>query len=141
MKQSGRNSTAALSVAPTAIDNRPVAPACLSEYEILSWNQIVDTKPAEWFTADSHQLLVGLCKHMATAAILDEQINNFDPEWLAEKEGIDRYKALTDMRVKQTNAIVSLSRSMRLTQQSKYDEKKAFTADKKAIKKPWEFQK
>ncbi len=141
MKQSGRDSATSLLMAPTAIDNRPAAPACLTEYEAGVWNKIVDTKPADWFSPDSHQLLISLCKHMSTAAVLDKEIDNFNPAGLADKEGLDRYKALSEMRVKQTNAIAMLSRSMRLTQQAKYDTQKASRASRPEGKKPWEFQK
>ena len=118
---------------------RQPPPAELSEIEAGIWLSVTNTKPADWFQADTTLLMIGYCKHGSTAMLLDRQIDGFDPGWLATDEGIDRFRKLTDMREKQTRAINALSRSMRLTQQSKYDLKVASTTAKKATsKKPWE---
>lgn len=140
MKQRGRNATGHLQIAPAVeLCPRIAPPAELSEFEAAVWVSVVNTKPAEWFQADTKQLLIAYCKHTSTAAILDDQLDAFKPEWLADTEGLDRYRKLTDMREKQTRALTALSRSMRLTQQARYDTQKAAVADRKASgKKPWE---
>jgi len=140
MKQRGRNSTGGLKVVQTAeVCPRIAPPAEISEFEASVWHSIVNTKPADWFQNDTKQLLLAYCKHVSTAAVIDTQIDAFKPEWMADPDGLDRYRKLTDMREKQTRAITSLSRSMRLTQQSKYDTQKASVADRKASgSKPWE---
>lgn len=140
MAQRGRKAQAALEVAaPTEI--RPVAepPAVLTDYEASVWQQVVATKPAEWFQKDTEQLMISYCRHASQAAVLDEEIGRLEPEWLSTDGGLDRYRKLLDMREKQTRAINTLSRAMRLTQQARYDTQKAAVADRKATaaKKPW----
>lgn len=140
MKQRGRNTAGGLKVVDTVeVCPRLAPPAELSEYEASVWHSVVNTKPAEWFQADTRQLLIAYCKHCSTALVLDSQLDEFKPQWLADSDGLDRYRKLTDMREKQTRAINALSRSMRLTQQARYDTQKAAVADRKASgKKPWE---
>ena len=101
---------------------------------------VVNTKPADWFQADTTQLLVAYCKHTTTAMVLDQQIDTYDPKWLVDNDGLERYRKLIGMRDIQTKAINALSRAMRLTQQARYDTQKAAVADRKAraSKKPWE---
>lgn len=140
MAQRGRKSAAALSVVSSIPGSRPEPPAELTEEQAEVWRSVVQTKPAEWFTDDSHPLLVAYCKHVTTARVLSQQIDRFEPEWLKEDDGPDRYKRLLDMREKETRAVTSLARSMRLTQQSRYDTSKAgrHAAKETAAKKPWQ---
>lgn len=140
MKQRGRNTSGSLKAVGTLeVCPRLAPPAELSEYEASVWHSVVNTKPAEWFQADTLQLLVSYCKHCSTALVIDRQLSVFNPDWLADDEGLDRYRKLTDLREKQTRAINALSRSMRLTQQARYDTQKAAVADRKATgkSKPW----
>ena len=140
MQQRGKKTAAALvSANVVEVTPRQIPPAELSELESGIWLSVVNTKPADWFQADTTQLMIAYCKHTSTAMTLDKQINEFDPAWLADNEGIDRYQKLINMREKQTRAIVTLSRTMRLTQQSRYDAQVAATTNKKtSTKKPWE---
>lgn len=141
MKQRGKKSAASLVLAETLeISPRQLPPAELDETEAATWMALVNSKPAEWFQADTRQLLLAYCRHTATAAVLDQQIAGFEPAWMVDTDGIDRYRKLTDMREKQTRALTSLSRSMRLTQQSQsHPVTAARTAAKSAkSKKPWE---
>jgi hypothetical protein len=141
MKQRGKKTVGAL----TAVDMKEVVPRqpppeVLTELETGIWLSVINTKPADWFQADTTQLMVAYCKHVSTAMLLDKQIAEFEPGWLSDDNGLDRYKQLTDMREKQTRAISALSRSMRLTQQSRYRASVAYVADRKETgrKKPWE---
>jgi hypothetical protein len=137
MAQRGRKSAAALSVVPGIPGGRPEPPEGLTEEQAEVWRSIVATKPADWFERDTHKLLVSYCKHASIASALDREIDTFDPEWLRDKEGLDRYKSLTDMREKHTRALTALSRSMRLTHQSQYRAESAATKQRKSAK-PWE---
>lgn len=123
-----------------AVQQRMAPPGELSELEASVWNSVVNTKPADWFQDDTRQLLIAYCKHASTAMVLDQAIADFDVKWLADDEGMNRYKSLTDMREKQTRAINALSRSMRMTQQARYDTQKAAVANRKesGAKKPWQ---
>lgn len=140
MKQRGRKSEASLEmVASVEPIPRMPPPAQLSEFEAEVWVQITATKPADWFNADTIPLLVSYCKHISHAAVLDDQISAFDPQWMEEADGLKRYRTLLDMREKESRAMTALARSMRLTQQSRYSAPTAETAARKtAAKKPWQ---
>ena len=135
-----RKSAAELAVAQaTELDRRPPPPADLSEYQAQVWMAVTATKPADWFQADCLPVLVAYVKHISTAAILDQQIDAIDPEALRDKDDLRHYERLLNMREKQTRLITSCATKMRLTPQSRYDEKVAFVANKKAAKsKLWE---
>lgn len=137
MQQPGRTSTAALAVVPIGTVAAPEPPAELNDAQAEVWRTVVSSRPNDWFTPDTHKLLVSYCKHATTAAILDAQIDDFDPEWLKDDEGVERYKKLTDMREKQTRALTALARSMRLTHQATYrpEAKKTATRSKKLWEK------
>ena len=143
MKQNGRNSTASLSVAkPLELSPRLQPDPELNGYESKVWVSVVDTKPADWFQKDTAHLLKAYCKHCFQASIIDAQLSEFDPSWLADKDGMDRFEKLNRLRDLNTKQINALSRSMRLTQQSQYDAAKAkrhsdLTQPGKE-KKPWE---
>ena len=114
-------------------------PPQLSEFEAEVWTQIVATKPADWFGADTIPLLVSYCKHISHAAVLDKQIEEFNPEWMEDDAGLNRYKTLLNLREKESRAMTALARGMRLTQQSRYSAPTAQTqARKTAAKKPWQ---
>jgi hypothetical protein len=140
MKQRGRKTISTLrAVESIEVTPRQPPPAELSELEVGIWLSITNTKPADWFQADTEQLLVAYCKHASVAMIIDKQLDEFEPSWLSKDEGLDRYRKLTDLREKQTRVISALSRAMRLTQQSKYGPRKAHSLDMKSGgHRPWE---
>jgi hypothetical protein len=136
-----RKSRAALEVAsPVPLGALPEPPAELTDFQAGLWHSIVKTKPADWFNADSFPLLISYCKMQSQAAVLDAEIDSTEPNWLRTDEGLKRYKDLTQLRVLVTGKIESLARAMRLTQQSRYDQRVAANqSDKTNGKKaPWE---
>lgn len=139
MKQRGRKSTASLAVITAIPGQRPEPPAELTDEQAQLWRAVVATKPTDWFTDDSHPLLVGYCKHVTSFRSLNEQIDAFDAHWLRDPEGVKRCDMLMRMRDRESKRVESLARSMRLTQQSRY---KAETAHNRAERikktKPWE---
>ena len=142
MKQRGRKSTGAVLSAAGNVQQIPRAapPAELSEFEAHVWASVVNTKPADWFQADTLPLLLSYCKHVSHAATLDREIAEFDPQWLRDEDGLKRYKTLTDMRERESRAQTALARSMRLTQQAQYNAPTAATQNGKVKggNKPWQ---
>ena len=136
-----RKSQDALSVAPvTELDRRLTPPAELSAYEAQIWSAIVATKPADWFQADCAPILLAYCKHISTAAILDSQIESFNPE-AATPEDWTSYLRLIDARRKESGALTTAATKLRLTPQARYDTQKAAGANRRnagAPKKLWE---
>lgn len=142
LRHSGRKSEEELKIAKQVVEIKPrlPAPVTLNSYQTDLWVAVINTKPADWFQADTAKLLESYCKHCYQAMMLDSQMDNFDPEWLLTDEGLDRLKKLTDMREKHTRQITAISRSMRLTQQSQYDTQQASRKNKNSgpANKPWE---
>lgn len=140
MKHRGRKSAAELSIA-TPVESIPRAapPGQLSDFEASVWQQIVATKPADWFQADTYPLLISYCKHVAHMATVDKLVEA-RPD-VADDDELKRLDLLYKMRDRESKALISLARQMRLTQQSQYCEKTAHSAARKtstASAKPWE---
>ena len=141
MKQRGRKSIGAVQ-ATASVQQIPRAapPGDLSDYEAAIWSAVINTKPADWFQADTLPLLLSYCKHVSTAATIDRELAEFDPKWLRDDDGLKRYKTLTDMRERESRAQTALARSMRLTQQAQYNAPTAATSANKSKQsaKPWQ---
>jgi hypothetical protein len=95
---------------------------------------VVATKPADWFDDDSAPVLKEYVRAATTSDILDRRVK-------AAMEGgdsVDEVKKLLDMRDKEARRLVTMATKLRLTQQSRYTEKTASTANRKAGgKRPW----
>ena len=126
-------SAESLSIAAVSIPVRPDPPAELTPYEAKVWNDVVSTKPPEWFESDSYPLLKAYCIAAGRHYEIGLEIKN---HLIQSPEARDLMR-LEDMYAKQ---LKGLATSMRLTQQSRYTPGAAATANKKAAsgKKPWE---
>lgn len=93
-------------------------PDCLDQFEAGIWQKIVGSRDDDWFDDDTEQLVISYCKHSKEAFLLDQQLAEFTPKSLKRATTLQRYDALTKMRRSVTTTLLSLSRSMRLTQQS-----------------------
>jgi len=143
MIQRGRKSAAAQSV--TVVDGgfkkRPEPPADLTERQASIWREVVASEPTQFFdTAATRTLLTDYCRHCETAEILTNLINTFKPEWIRAEEGAHRLNGLLKMRERETRAAVSMATKLRITNQSRYENRGAFTASRNTVKgpKPWE---
>lgn len=153
MIQRGRKSAAGLAVVTPLPGQRTAAPKSLSEAEAAVWRAVVATKPADWFSADSHPLLIAYCRHAAMADLLSDHIGEAAKTHTASVlvgnvgaaalalAGLD---ALLKMRDRETKALNTFARAMRLTQQSRLKAETAATAHGRAngtsgaVKKPWD---
>ena len=135
MKHRGKKSGAELASVST-MPSPKTPPPVLTEYQAEVWASVVATKPADWFGSDTDQLLVAYCKHSSIARDLDRLIDAMSLNQLKRKDGFAKFQRCVAMRETQTRAIAMLSRSMRLTQQSKYDRQKK--RDVPTNPKPWE---
>ena len=128
-----RQSADSLSIATVSIPLRPDPPKDIPKYAQEVWKKTVDTKPPEWFEADSHPLLRAYCIHSAQHKKLTDHLSNFEIE-------DDNYAKVLKMITEQSKIIGELAVKMRLTQQSRYTPMAAKTASKKTASggKPWE---
>jgi hypothetical protein len=124
------------------LGRRPDPPEKLSDLERAVWRRIVATKPPEWFSADSQQLLVEYCRACVFADQLAEALSKFDesattltdPAWLK----------IRDLQERNARLLSTLATKMRLTQQSRWTHQTAHTAVKNTAQdagKPWEYGK
>lgn len=153
MIQRGRKSKTALSLVPAVLPGqRHRAPAVLNVTEAALWKSVVATKPADWFTEDSHPLLVAYCRASVMADQLSKEIDMLpkldaiteDNAALAVKL-FGMRKDLLKSRSAEVDKLVSLARSMRLSQQARMRPEVGGTAHKRANgttgetqRKPWE---
>jgi hypothetical protein len=125
MAQRGRKSHANLSVVTAFSAQRPPAPDYLSEPERLEWRALTGTMPANWFPRESHAALAALCRHTCRSRVLGAQINKAQETCLKMEDGVRILDKLCAMLERETRAVAALSRSMRLTQQTRLDKRVA----------------
>ena len=139
MKQRGRKSAANLSIVPGVVDERPPAPDDLLPHEREQWNSITAPREPAFFDDAILPLLKEYCRLTSQVALMAEQIEAFDMEWLAVEDGAKQYKLISDIRDKAQGRLISLARSMRLTPQSRYQPDKSSVKPraKTATRKIW----
>lgn len=134
MEGRGRKSAASLTVVPAGLPSRMEPPQHLTETQQTLWREIVATKPVDWFSADNAPLLVEYVRAVDMGNLLEIQI-------MATMAGSGDIgmKDLLKMRDTEARRAMSLATKMRLTQQSKYTDKAAGTADRNSGSgaKPW----
>ena len=120
MAQRGRKSAAGLSIIASVTMQRPAPPDDLTEKERELWLAITNSKSVDYFDAGTEVLLTEYCRLKTTIEVMAVQINLFDPEWLASDDGVKRYRALTNIRDQAQGRLGTLARSLRLTNQSRF---------------------
>jgi hypothetical protein len=129
-----RKSAAALAIVPKLVQQRPEPPEGLTEEQAEEWRAIVNQLPPDWFSRESHALLVAYVKHVADHRRLSHWLDQFRDEWMLTADGVARYDKLLTMREREGRAMSSLATRMRLTQQSRYSKDKV---TKQAAPIPW----
>jgi hypothetical protein len=122
-KKPGRKSTAELGVKISALEvKRPKPPAELSEDEKKTWESVTATKPPDWWRKDTHPLLVAFCKHIEAARHIDRLLAGFrkqeQPEDVTFTDYLNCLDKLLRARDRESRCLISLARSMRISQQA-----------------------
>jgi hypothetical protein len=123
MPHHGRKSTASLSVVADIRQQRAPAPAHLSDDERAEWKALTGCMPTDWFPRESHAALAALCRHSVRSRVLGAQVNKIEAKCLQTEEGIRVLDKLLAMLERETRCVAALSRSMRLTQQTRVDKR------------------
>lgn len=141
MDQRGRKSAEAAVLRVTHLPGQwPEPPERLTEAQATMWRSVVATKPHDWFGPDTYPLLVEYIRATEQADVLSKQLEEFDPEWLKDDDGLARYDRISRLADAKASSLARLATKMRLSQQSRYSEKSAHTASKQAgsaAAKPW----
>jgi hypothetical protein len=124
-RKPGRKSTAELGVKISALEvKRPKPPAEFSPEEKETWKSITAQKPPDWFRKDTFPLLTAYCSHienarridrLLTAVRTDEYMRTDD---LSFTDYLNCLNTLLRARDRESRALISLARSMRLSQQA-----------------------
>jgi len=139
----GRKSSAALAVVPISIEGyRPQPPAELRPAEVKVWKAIVASVPGGWFTRANEPLLCAYCRHVVAGDKVSKMV---EAEQARDEIDIAKLSRLLNMRLRESNAAMSLARTMRLTQQAQMHPRTAGRAmtgahggPKLWDRKPWE---
>lgn len=117
----------------------PEPPERLTEAQAEAWRSIVATKPADWFGPDTYPLLVEYIRATEQADLLAKELEEFDPEWLRDEDGLERYEKMNRLVDAKSTSMARLATKMRLSQQSRYDARPAARAAARAggADKPW----
>ena len=99
-------------------DHRPAAPKELTAEQAEEWRAIVGRLPREWITREVQPLLVAYLQHWSTCRFLSKQIDAFNPDWIADPGGFERYSSWLALRARETKAMADLATKLRLTNQS-----------------------
>jgi len=135
----GRKSSLELVGTPGAVAliERPKPLAELTPEQSDVWVSITNAMPADWFTPENFALLAQYCRHTVNARRLAQLI---EQQCSSLEMDSREYADLLAAEHKQTAALKSLSASMRLAQQARYDAKGGNTAKKRGgtVKRPWD---
>lgn len=145
MRQRGRPSTASMmAVMP---GDRPAPPDELQPDEAAEWNRIVDRMPPDWFTAETHPVLIQFCRQICMARRVAAQLADCEATFVVDEKGIsirpkgwfDDYRELVRLNNQTAMVVGNLATKMRLTPQSRYDSKIAAGGATKTVgrPKPW----
>jgi hypothetical protein len=116
MERRGRKSAAAQAVVPFPIEqHRPDPPKELSATEAQVWTDLVRSMPPDWFPECTHALLALYCQAIVRVRLIDTLIGKTDLN--TDPKAYNRLALTLD---RERKAIITLSRAMRLTNQSRY---------------------
>jgi len=120
---------------------RPLPPEYLTEDQQEEWRAVVARMPPNWFQREAQGTLEAYCRHVIRQRFLAAELDRFEAEWLREDGGPDRYNKLAAMAERETRAILACARSLRISNQSRYD---PLTAGRQSRgdsgrKRPWDF--
>lgn len=113
---------------PTAPDavGYPPAPRGLSRRQKALWSSITRAKPPSWWDAASLPLLAALVGHVETLEQLQVQFAKVGD--LASPDALARLQRLSVLRDRESKQVAMLSTRLRLTQQSRYEPRRAYRA-------------
>lgn len=131
-----RPSASSLAVVAPATKARMAPPANITPEESVVWRDVVDSKPVDWFGADSAPLLAEYCRATVAcdrlSAMVEAAFAGGDPAVL---------KDVVKLRDIESRRLTTIGTKLRLTQQSRYTPTAASTATKKAgNERPWQQQ-
>jgi hypothetical protein len=142
MTKRGRKSASDVAVIPLVSNLPPEPPYSLQSDEAAEvWREVVSAMPSGWFPPETLELLATYCRHVVTARFLSREVDRYQFDWLKIEGGIERLNKLTAMRERESRAMMSAARALRLTNQSRFRPDAAASARQKpsaGSHRPWD---
>ena len=89
--------------------------------------------PADWFGRESVPVLTAYCRHVCRARWLAGHIDTYADKLVSEPGGVQTLDKMFAMAERELRAVLAHARSLRLTQQSRYDARAAGRQSANAI--------
>jgi len=127
-------------VVPVLVQQRLQPPLHINDAMRQVWVEAVNDQPADAFSDVHIPLLEMYCGHVVKARLVNQEIENFDLEWLRDDDGLKRYDRLTAIAERESRAASALARSLRITRQATVHPVTAGRANARMAKgaKPWQ---
>jgi hypothetical protein len=74
----------------------------------------------DYFPREQHALLAYFCRRVVRLRVLAKEFTDFEPEWLRTDERVERWDRLGKLAERETRMMIALARSLRITNQSRY---------------------
>lgn len=133
-KRHGRKSAAEREVEAARADDADYLepPEDMPPGQRETWALTVRSKPPEWFREDSIPLLEAYCQAVESYRMIRERLKS-PPDRILD------FQRLQHMATSQAQLMIQLATKMRLTQQSRFDRRKAGTLNREPhVDAPWE---
>ena len=143
MTQRGRKSAAQLSTVIVDVDRQPAPispPAELTDAQADIWRDVVGSAPAVLVRRAIYPILIAYCRYACRARLLEMQVAQFQPEWTKVEGGLERLDTLLGLCERETRAMISCARALRLTPQAQMHPRTAGRAvnDMSSGRMPWD---
>ena len=132
MGDRGRESAEDLTTV-AAIPKHLEPPPELTELQKDVWSQAVRSMEVGFFKVEHRPSLEAYARHTIRERELSKRLTELDIQ-----EDLAEYKVVRDMVDKESSKILAHMRSLRLTPQSQYDEKKASRKSQPSQNAPWQ---
>jgi len=118
MAKRGRRSAAEIATVVIDVGGEPLPlppPSELTDAQAGIWRDVVGSSPAILFRRAIAPILIAYCRHTCRARLLEMQVAQFEPEWTTVKGGLERLDKLLALCERETRAMISCARALRLT--------------------------
>lgn len=141
MAKRGRPSAESLTVRPVVQLPQRFAepPSHLTPAQAETWRMVVSTPTGDLIGPECFGVLTEYCRCVEQADKVADQLNQFEPSWAQDDEGLRRWDKLLAMSDRLAARIALLATKLRATPSTRYRASKAALLAEKAGKpKPWE---
>lgn len=123
-----------------SVDKMPQPPSYLAPEAEEVWRVVVASRGGDLIAPEAYPVLVEFCRAVAQATTLGRLVDDFDPRWARDAEGLERWDRLQKMHDRAARRMAALATKLRLPPSSRVQAISAGrNADKGPKCKPWEF--